>query len=349
MATFNWFGGVGRFAAARLWSPRGVPGAGDAAAVGGGDVVIRGRSVGATVVLGGTDAGAPPAVELNRATLAGLTMPGDLPTAAADGGPVFGSGGLAPEYGVVNVRGHSGIGSLEVGNFASYVPMSIPGYPHGHGEISVPDNLVANLAPGAQLDTGFEVKEGSTLVVHGGAGSSLHAGNSVIPGAQVVIDVPLLGQGTVTVSGGGLPNEDYEPKPGTLELGGPVGAGETVDLNIGTVLIDRPLEFAGTLNVRAEEAGGMGKQEVLLRGLTASSYAFDDATHRLTLYGGDAVLDTIQFGAGATSGTFQAKAPAFPGYGHLAVVQTAAGVQLQGPFDNRPEGAPDIPLHAAGA
>ena len=346
MAAFDWFGGVGRFAAARLWSPRGVPGAGDTAVVGGGDVVIQGRPVAATLVLAGTDAGAPPTLELNRATLAGLTMPSDLPKPDASGGPVFGSGSLVPEYGVVNVRGHSGIGSLEVGNFDGYAPIPIPGYPHGHGEISVPDNLVVNLLPGARLDTGFDVKEGSTLVVHGGAGSSLHAGASVIEGARVVIDAPLLGQGTVTVSGGGIPNEDREPKPGTLELGGRVGAGETVDLNIGTVLIDKPLEFAGTLGVRASEAGGMGTQDVRLRGLAASSYAFDDQAHVLTLYDGDAVLDAIRFSAGTTSGTFVA-APGFPGYGHLVVSQTTEGVQLRGPFASSPEGATIIPLHAA--
>jgi hypothetical protein len=349
MAVFDWFGGVGRFAAARLWNPRGVPGTGDTAVVGSGDVVIQGRQVGATVDLGGTGSGAPPAVELRHATLAGLTMPSDLPTGSSPtGGSLFGNGGLPPEYGVVNVRGHSGIGSLEVGNFASYAPVSSPEYPHGHGELTVPDNLLVNLLPGVRLDTGFDVKDGSTLTVSGGAGSSLHAGNSSTEGGTVVIDAPLLGQGTVTVSGGAIPNEDHFPHDtGSLELGGRVGAGETIDLNIGRVVIDKPLEFAGTLNVRASEAGGIGVQDVTLRGLAASSYAFDDAAHRLTLYDGGAALDTIQFSASTTSGTFEPKAPGTAGYGHLAVVQTSEGVQLQGPFESRPTGSTDIPLRTA--
>lgn len=32
MALFNWLGGTGPYTAARLWSPRGAPGAGDTAA-----------------------------------------------------------------------------------------------------------------------------------------------------------------------------------------------------------------------------------------------------------------------------------------------------------------------------
>ena len=59
--------------------------------------------------------------------------------------------------------------------------------------------------------------------------------------------------------------------------------------------------------------------------------------------------DTVRFSAAATSGTFAAGPPAFPGYGHLAVVQTPDGVQLRGPFDSSPAGSTDIPLHAAGA
>ncbi len=57
MATFNWFGGYGHFAAARFWDPRGVPGAGDTAVVDAGEVVVAGRQVGATVLLGGPDSG----------------------------------------------------------------------------------------------------------------------------------------------------------------------------------------------------------------------------------------------------------------------------------------------------
>ena len=56
-----------------------MPGAGDTAVVGGGEAVVQGRSAGATVELGGTDAGAQPVLDLRNASLAGLTMPDGLP------------------------------------------------------------------------------------------------------------------------------------------------------------------------------------------------------------------------------------------------------------------------------
>ena len=342
MAVFNWFGGTGRFGIARYWDPRGVPGAGDTAVVGSGDVTVQGRQVDATVLLEGTDIGTAGTLTLRNASVAGLTMPSDLP--ATD------TTTLPPQYGIVDVRGHSSIGSIEVGNFTDYLPTSAPGFPNGHGPLTVPDNLIVDLRGNAQLDTGFDLKDGSSLVVNGGAGSWLSVGNSSLVGSKAVINTPLGGQGTITVSGGGIPNENRFPyDTGNLQLGGAVGAGETIDLNIGRVLIAQPLQFAGTLNVQASEGGGIGVQDVMLRGLAASSYSFDDTAHTLTLYDGDAVLDTIQFSAVTTSGTFQPEAPAFPGYGHLSVVQTSEGVQLQGPFDDRPTGATDIPLHTATA
>ena len=59
------------------------------------------------------------------------------------------------------------------------------------------------------------------------------------------------------------------------------------------MLRDRKMQAVrhdGVLRVPVEFVG----DGVLLKGLTASSYAFDDAAHTLTGFDGDAVLDTIQ-------------------------------------------------------
>ncbi len=77
---------------------------------------------------------------------------------------------------------------------------------------------------------------------------------------------------------------------------------------------------------------------IALKGLTASSYAFDNAAHALTLFNGDAVLDTIRFSQGTTSGSFH-----MGQFASINVVQTGGGVYLRGSY-NFTQGA-EIPLH----
>ena len=81
MATFNWFGGTGLYGSVGLWTPRGsaAPGAGDTAVVSAGEVVMQGLQVGAVVRLGSANAAAAPVLDLRGSSLAGLTMPSDLP------------------------------------------------------------------------------------------------------------------------------------------------------------------------------------------------------------------------------------------------------------------------------
>lgn len=164
-----------------------------------------------------------------------------------------------------------------------------------------------------------------------------------------MINAPLTG-GAITMTHGVIYREGYADV-GTLELGGRVDAGTTVDIDVGKLLIDKPLEFAGTLNLRTAQGSAdpaisafyyTGPQDVMLRGLQASSYAFDDATHRLALFAGDAVLDTIQFSDATTSGSF-----AMGPYASMDVVQTTEGVQLRGLFASSPAGSTEIPLHTA--
>lgn len=339
MALFNWFGGGGLYTAARLWSPRGVPvGAGDTAVVGAGEVVVLGRQFAATVLLGGTNAGAPPALDLVNGTVAGLTMPNGLP------GQPYTTLDSPAEYGTLNVAGQSAVGRISLGAFEG-IERAPP--PYGHGPLFAHDNLQVNLTGRAALDASFDVQEGSALTVTGGARSGLNAGGSTLHGGRAVINAPLTG-GAINMTRGVVSHEGFADV-GTLELGGRVDAGVSINLDVGKLLIDTPLQFAGTLNIQAQEGNGdthvspgVGTQDVMLRGLTASSYAFDDATHRLTLFTGDAVLDTIQFSEATTSASF-----AMGPYASVDVVQTAQGVQLRGIFDNSPAGSTEIPLHAA--
>lgn len=311
-----------------------MPDAGDTAVVDAGEVVVAGRPVGATVLLGGPDSGGQPALDLRNASLAGLSMPNALPP------PPYDILTSPTRYGTVNVRGHSSIGSMEVGNFSSQSrgPIGI-----GHSPLTAPDVLTVNLEGRATLATRFDVKDGSTLTVNGGDRSSLDAGASLIEGGTVVVNAPLSGQGTILMTYG-LGGLDDFGNAGRLELGGPVGAGETIGINVGTLVTDRPLDFAGTLDFQPDVGSGgvhyTATRGVLLKGLTASSYGFDNAAHTLTLFNGDAVLDTIQFSQGTTSDSFH-----MGKFASIDVLQTGSDVYLRGSY-NFAEGT-EIPLHVA--
>ena len=179
MATSTWFGGYGRYGAARHWNPRGVPGAGDTAVIDGGEVVARRQNIAATVKLGGLDAGSQPVLALRNSSVSRLTMPADLPQ------PPYTTTQSPPQYGTVNVFGHSSIGSLDIGAYANMVRAP---YPYGHGPLTAPDTLTITLNGAATLDTAFNVKDGSTLTVNGTEASSFNAANSTIEGGRVVVN-----------------------------------------------------------------------------------------------------------------------------------------------------------------
>ena len=98
----------------------------------------------------------------------------------------------------------------------------------------------------------------------------------------------------------------------------------------------------GTLDFQPNVGSGRfhytATQGVLLKGLTASSYAFDDAAHTLTLFNGDVVLDTVHFSQDTTSGSFH-----MGQFASIDVLQTGSGVHLRGSYDFTP--GTEIPLH----
>ncbi len=334
MATSTWFGGYGRYGAARHWDPRGVPGAGATAVIDGGEAVVRHADVAATVVLGGLDEGSQPVLDLHSSSVSRLTMPADLPQQP------YATNQSPPEYGTVRVFGHSSIGSLDIGAFANMVRAPSP---YGHGALTAPDTLTIALNGSATLDTAFDVKDSSTLTVNGGEGSSFDAADSTIEGGRVVVNAPLAGSGTILMTNG---NVLYygAAQTGTLELGGSVGAGETIDIRMGHLQIDNPMAFAGQIDIRASESvpgqyDSFGAQSVTLEGLAATAYGFDDASHTMTLFNGADAVDQVRFTPDIVAASFG------PGYsGHIGIAQTAEGVFLRGNYTSYPSGATEIPL-----
>ncbi len=338
MATYKWSGGNGLYGAVRLWTPGGAaaPGAGDTAVIQAGEVVVQdGLQVGATVRLGSPDPAARPVLNLRGSSVGSLTMPNGLPPQP------YSTVASPTKYATVTVSGQSRIGSIAIGNSADIVRAPAP---YGHGALRAPDNLLVNLASQAVLSAGFDVKDGSRLTVNGDTTAGFNVGASTIRGGRVVIAAPLAGSGTITMTNGAVVTPTGEANAGTLELARRVGAGVTIDIRMGTLLLDKPQLFAGTLNIRASEGtASYGPQAVLLKGLAASSFGFDDATHRMTLWSGDAVLDTVQFSAGTSSASFTTGP-----YGSLDVLQTADGVLLRGLYNANPAGSTEIPRHVAG-
>ena len=156
-----------------------------------------------------------------------------------------------------------------------------------------------------------------------------------------MIGAPLAGTATITMDNGAVVSPTGEADAGTLELARRVGAGVTIDIRMGTLLLDKPQLFEGTIGLRASEgSGSYGPQSVVLRGLTASSFSFDDAAHRMTLWSGDTVLDTLQFTEDMVSASFKTGP-----YASVDVLQTTDGVMLRGLYATSPAGAVELPRH----
>ena len=334
MATSTWFGGYGRYGAAWHWDPFGVPGAGDTAVIDGGEVVARRQDIAATVTLGGLDAGSQPVLDLRNSSVSRLTMPADLPQQP------YRPPQSPSEYGTIRIFGHSSIGSLDIGAYANMVRAPDP---YGHGPLTAPDILTVTLNAAATLDTAFDVKDGSTLTVNGTEASSFNAANSTIEGGRVVVNAPLAGTGTIYMTNGDV---QYfgAAQVGTLELGGSVGAGETIDIRMGHLLIDQPMAFAGRIDLRADESipgqpYSYGAQDVTLAGLTATAFSFDDGSHTMTLFNNANIVDQVHFTPDIVAESFG------PGYsGHIGVAQLdGGGVFLRGQYSGYPTGSVEIP------
>jgi hypothetical protein len=335
MATSTWFGGFGLFSDMADWQPSGVPGVGDLGIVDRGAVLAVRQHVAATIELNGGTEGRPAFLILADASVAAVSMPTALPEQ-----PYTSTSAPAADGTIVAV-GRDAIGTLTVGSYAD--PERAPP-PYGHGPLAAPDHADIIVAPDAQLRAGFTVAWGSSLRIAGAAGAAFIATAGTLAGGDAMIAVPLEGRGSILLTNGPA---DYtgQAATGTLELGSAVGASETIAIRMGHLLIDRPLAFHGTLDIAPSEnpAGGVdrhGPQSVLLKGLTATSYGFDDGTHTLLLYAGDHVVDQVAFARDITASSFGT------GFGAaIGIAQTADGVFLRGQYSGYPPGATGIPLH----
>lgn len=336
MATYIWSGANAHWNVLQDWipvdGPAALPGTGDTAVIQTGEVAVQSGRVTATVRLGSPNGAAAPVLDLSGSTVSLLTMPKGLPAQP------YATVTSPTKYASVNVSGQSRIGSIAIGASADIVRAPAP---YGHGALKAPDNMTVNLLAQAVLGAGFDVKDGSTLTVNGDTTAGFNVGASTVEGGHVVIGAPLGGTATITMTNGAVIAPTGEADAGTLELAGRVGAGVTIDIRMGTLLLDKPQLFAGTLGIRASEgSSSYGPQSVVLKGLTASSFGFDDATHRMTLWSGNTVLDTLQFTAATTSASFKTGP-----YASLDVLQTTDGVMLRGLYATSPAGAVELPRH----
>jgi hypothetical protein len=337
MTTFSWTGDYGRYSAARHWGPRGVPGLGDTAVVASGQVVLRRQDVQATVLLGNTDPGAPPALDLRNSSLSALTMPDSLPQ------PFDNTIPIVPEYATVNVRGDSSIGAINVGD---QLNTNRAPDPFGHGPVGAPDTLTVNLAKGATLTAGFDIKYRTDLTINGGDQALFNATDSTIEGGTAVIHTPLGGQSTIFMTNGPI-EPSASAVAGSLELGSSVGAGDTINVRMGYLQIDKPLEFAGRVDLfdNIDAAPGdrysFGPQSILLKNIFATSFSFDDASHVLTLFQGSDVVDQLRFTPGVRASFFKDNT-ALPGDTNVA--RTDYGVFLRGAYSMFPDNATALPM-----
>jgi len=371
MATYNWSGGFGQYSEARHWDPHGVPGKGDTAMIAQGEVVLCRQDVQATVSIGGTDASAPPVLDLRNASMGTVTAAGNpyvfnistpdasgLPsppgTEAGSNDPAFSSPAVlvpvpgdlpqpAPEYAVINALGESSIRNLDVG-----------------GLFVGPAETDVNLGGNATLSATFLVGNGSTLNVHGDDSSSFNVVNaesiSAMRGGRVVLDAPVAGQGTIFMDGPYVPGllvalpVGFISHAASLELGSSVGSDITIAIRAGDLQIDNPMAFQGRIDLLASPTmpsilniDPAGPQSVTLEGMTATSFSFDDSSHVMTLFNGSDVVDRVGFTPDITTGSFM---PASSGGSEssIGVAQTASGVFLSHLPASALDGSTVIPM-----
>lgn len=205
--------------------------------------------------------------------------------------------------------------------------------PSGHGPVGAPETLTVNIAKGATLTAGLDIRCRTGLTINGGDQALFNATDTTVEGGTAVIHTPLGGQGTIFMTNGPI-GPAACAVAGFLEPGSSVGAGDTIEVRMGHLQIDKPPEFAGWVDLLDNTAFAsgdrysFGPRSILLKNIYATSFSFDDGSHVLTLFRGSDVVDQLRFTPGVTASFFEDNT-ALPGDTNVA--RTDYGVFIRSP------------------
>lgn len=257
-------------------------------------------------------------------TLSNASYSGDVGSTDPDNQPV-----LTLEHNAVADVSVAGFGDpIPQRSFTHYATFDVKGKDTlnllvgGGRSPFAPGVATINLEPGARLTGSVSTDVDGVLTVNGGPGTRLvdYSGNLI--SGQVIIHPALEGAGTIIVSGGG------NIGGALLELGGPVSEGETIKVDLGNLILDKPMQFLGTI----DWAPITPPTTVTLAGVTADSYSLTNG--ELHLFRGNNDILNLKL-------TEQPGGPA------PLVFQASQGIILSDYIT--PSGAVELPLHIGGS
>jgi hypothetical protein len=221
------------------WTPSGAPQPGDNLLLPGGSIidVTDNDLQDDPLVMSGSSFSSPDApATLNLSDHAQVTLQDNVSA-------------LGPSSAIVNV-----VGTDTLNLFSSGEP---PGVDNPSNDISP---VTITLHDHARLSGTFDMTFLSSLTISGGSHTRfLNSGVDIVHGGKVVINTDVAGSGTFRVSAGGV--SPTTSGGGTLEFGGSVSRGQTVDLSgslagtspptprISSVTVDHPSAFRGTIDL----------------------------------------------------------------------------------------------------
>lgn len=237
MATKTWNGGAGNYRTGSNWSPSGVPVAGDTVIIQSGAAAIASGTIdGNFLRFGSNDPNAPAKLLIGSVT--------------------FGAGERIFAYDAGEDRsGTNRYSEIDViGRLTNDGTIAV-----GLGIRNRPSSSEISLSYGATLVNNGTIEVGNlgNLRIDGSQGARVvnnGAINTTGGEGRIVINAPLTGYGVIDF------HED-ESSSGTVEINNSVGVGQTVDmggnentdnahvpLGFGHLVLDKPLQFLGTVN-----------------------------------------------------------------------------------------------------
>ncbi len=265
MAAKNWNMSYGLFSSGANWTPGGAPVAGDNLYISGGVPILFNQTFGSAAVrssigLSSADASQPSRLVAWNTTLTNVTIDNNPPPVLDTNGPPP-AGYTAGRHGVLIVGGtttNDG-GTIMAGRGNLYTGQPLYG-----------NSLDILIAPQSTLVNKGNIVAGqnpsNTMTVSGYEGSALeNDGRITVSSGKITISTDLTGTGTVEVTSG-----SSRSSGGSLELGGAVDAGQTINITSGTLQIDQPASFLGQVALTQDRVFGGG--EITLEGLDADSW-----------------------------------------------------------------------------